>query len=209
MTEQPADIPADQLAALIRDMPSGNFGRSPYEIEIVCGALRSAYRVGYAAALGYEVTIDDLSDRIHIGDRPDTENQLRLQLDALRTELADEQAAHAKTIANFEDFANALFVDALVGDLRATLRNGPHTNPRGCEKCEQTIQPDQPTIPPLPGIGLLEHVTCPPAPNLPGWTDLIDPVHDAAITWEHDPALGEPYTGPTRATIKPLDNGKD
>lgn len=26
---------------------------------------------------------------------------------------------------------------------------------------------------------------------------------DAEITWEHDPALGEPYTGPTRATIKP------
>jgi len=56
------DIPDDQLAALIA------YAGAEYVDEVSARDMgRAAYRLGYAAALGYEIKVVD--DRVHIGDR--------------------------------------------------------------------------------------------------------------------------------------------
>ncbi len=60
MTAPSQDIPDDQLRALWRQM----LGLTVVEID---RALRAAYRVGFAAALGYEITVTDAG--VEIGDR--------------------------------------------------------------------------------------------------------------------------------------------
>jgi hypothetical protein len=63
---QGQDIPADQLDALSDGITTS--GLPIFDATI--GALRQAYRIGFAAALGYEITLDE-GGRVGVGDRPE------------------------------------------------------------------------------------------------------------------------------------------
>lgn len=70
-TPGPQDIPDDQLDALIDR--AEHDGLLPYPAAYHLA--RTAYRVGYAAALGYHITVSEDGDQVHIGDRPPAQDQ--------------------------------------------------------------------------------------------------------------------------------------
>jgi hypothetical protein len=95
---------------------------------------------------------------------------LVLLLGAAVVGLADEQAVHALTRANFEDYTEA------------------HARPAeitGAATADATGTPGHPE----PSTAITD------APD--------DEPCDARIDWEHDPALGEPYTGPLTGQTPP------
>lgn len=62
---------AEILDALVRGFPATSTGvveRSPYIQAGIRDTARAAYRTGYAAALGHQITVNDTGDRVHIGD---------------------------------------------------------------------------------------------------------------------------------------------
>jgi hypothetical protein len=100
---------------------------------------------------------------------------LVLLLGAAVVGLADEQAVHALTRANFEDYTEA------------------HARPAeitGAATADATGTPGHPE----PSTAITDATDDEPCDCF-----CCD---QARIDWEHDPQLGEPYTGPTRATIK-------
>lgn len=75
-TPGPQELPDELLRALLRQVVAEE-GLGVTEDMLLLHArtdtwrlvLKSAYRVGYAAALGYEVTVDEAGDRVVVGDR--------------------------------------------------------------------------------------------------------------------------------------------
>jgi hypothetical protein len=71
---QGQDPTDEQLDAFVRSFPATTVGveKSPYVQAGLRDLARSAYRVGYAAALGYQIEVNDDGDRVLVGDRPET-----------------------------------------------------------------------------------------------------------------------------------------
>lgn len=67
---QGQDIPPEQLAALITGLHLPVVTWTPLHLEQLRHALRQAYRVGFAAALGYPIEVAPAGDGLRVGDRP-------------------------------------------------------------------------------------------------------------------------------------------
>jgi hypothetical protein len=63
---QGQDIPDDQLDAILEGAHRTGLGAAEWGRQ----AAHDAYRIGYAAALGYEITLDE-GGRVGVGDRPE------------------------------------------------------------------------------------------------------------------------------------------
>lgn len=69
---QGQDPTKEQLDAFVRGFPrtTTSVEKSPYVQAGIRDLARAAYRVGYAAALGYEIEVNEDGDRVLVGDRP-------------------------------------------------------------------------------------------------------------------------------------------
>lgn len=68
------DLPSEQLVALMREAHVGVDHRADDRLDCCFTsyhrrAVIAAYRVGYAAGLGHDVSVNDDGDRVLVGDR--------------------------------------------------------------------------------------------------------------------------------------------
>lgn len=102
---QGQEIPDDQLTALMSDDFLGLVDET--QIDAARRAIRSAYRIGFASALGYEITIED--GRVGVGDRPEPVNteetaeaaaaRFAGELEQAQRDLLNERYEHRQTSA--------------------------------------------------------------------------------------------------------------
>lgn len=93
---QGQDIPADQLNAVLEDAHATGQDSAEWARQVA----RIAYRLGYAAALGYEIEIED--GRLGVGDRPEPAPALDVdEADELHDDpltMADELRVHLRAV---------------------------------------------------------------------------------------------------------------